>query len=376
MRVWIDLANSPHVLLFRPMVTEMIARGHDVRLTMRDFAQTVPLARQLSLAGDTIGDHGGRGAMRKVRNIAMRARELRSWAKQWLPDIAVSHNSYAQVLAAKSMGIPVVTMMDYEGQPANRAAFRLADRVIVPEAFPVGERLRQGATPRKTKAYSGLKEQMYLWDARPDARFRERMGLDAAKTLVVLRPPATMALYHDFENPLFDRAVEMLSGERKVQTILLPRSPEQEAAIRRGLPSNFIVPSVPLEAVSLLRAADLMIGAGGTMNREAAVLGTPAYSIFAGRPAAVDEWLCRRGLMKSVKDVAEVVSIPLRRKLDRNVLLFVRGRELMTQVVDWCLEVAHEEQVAATMPVAGLDASGWANQAIGDEVMGDHRDVA
>src|SRR5712672_4515146 len=232
MRIWIDLANSPHVPFCRALIPEFVSRGHQVEITARDFAQTVELATNAGLMPRVIGGHGGGSITGKAGNLIGRAGALRKWARDRGFDLALSHNSYAQIAAAASLRIKTVTLMDYEHQPANHLAFRLASRVIVPRAFPAAELKRYGAATRKVKRYEGTKEDVYLADFASDPEFAEtllQLGIASDDVLVVARPPAREALYHRFENELFDELLVNLSTRKEVKIILLPRSVAQRA---------------------------------------------------------------------------------------------------------------------------------------------------
>jgi sulfotransferase family protein/uncharacterized protein DUF354 len=204
-QVWIDLSNSPHALLFAPVASELGRRGHQVLVTARDNAQTAELARQHWPDVEVIGAESPPGRARKVGTLLNRVAGLRRWAKQREPDVALSHNSYAQVVAARSLGIPCVTAMDFEHQPANHLAFRLADSVLVPEAIPAKAIRRQGARDSKLHRYPGLKESIYLGNFAPDPDIVAKLGVEreADEALVVLRTPPSRAIYHRFANPLF-----------------------------------------------------------------------------------------------------------------------------------------------------------------------------
>src|ERR687894_2095038 len=224
MLLWIDLANSPHVPFFRALVGEFRARGHEVALTAREFAQTVELAEAAGLRPEVVGGHGGGRLSGKAGNLMGRAWALARWARGKGFGLAVGHNSYSQVLAARALGLRSVTLMDYEHQPANHLAFRLAARVVVPEAFPEEALRKFGAGRGKVRRYRGIKEDVYLSDFAPDPRFAERLreqfGVDAEReVLVVVRPPAHEALYHRFENELFDVLLERLSARENVRVI-------------------------------------------------------------------------------------------------------------------------------------------------------------
>ena len=202
MKVWIDLANAPHVAFFGPIIREIERRGHSVILSLRDFNQTVELAHRCGLDGAVIGTHGGRSATGKVVNLFGRAGWLALFARHAGADVAVSHNSYTQTIAGRLVGARVVTLMDYEGQPANHIAFRLAHRVIVPAAFPAADLKRFGCPPAKVMRYEGFKEQVYLSDFTPDPGFaetlRESCGLDerwdpSREVVVTVRSPPSLA---------------------------------------------------------------------------------------------------------------------------------------------------------------------------------------
>ena len=317
MRIWIDLANSPHVPFFRALIPEFVERGHQVEITARDFAQTVELATKAGMMPHVIGGHGGGKLTAKAGNLIGRAAALRKWARDRGFDLAVSHNSYAQISAAAALGIKTVTLMDYEHQPANHLAFRLASRVIVPRAFPAKELRKYGASTRKVRRYDGTKEDTYLADFTPDPRFPEalrKLGVASEEVLVVARPPAREALYHRFENELFDELIFHLSSRPDVKIILLPRSDAQRAAYESRKFSNVIMPREALDGANLIAAADFVASAGGTMNREAATLGVPAASVYAGKWAAIDEELVREGRLQRLASREDIDSLTIAKK--------------------------------------------------------------
>ncbi|MDT4954123.1 MAG: uncharacterized protein QOJ02_2261 [Acidobacteriota bacterium] len=319
MLLWIDLANSPHVAFFRALVPEFEKRGCKVEFTARDFAQTVELAEVAGLGANVIGAHGGRALAGKAGNLIGRAAALRRWARGRGIGLAVSHNSYAQVAAARSLGIESVTLMDYEHQPANHLAFRLASRVIVPRSFPEEALRRYGARAAKVRRYFGTKEDVYLADFVPDPRFAETlnsMNVKPVDVLVVVRPPARDALYHRFENELFDEMLAKLLAQEGVKIILLARTEEQRAAYEERESANLILPRAALDGANLVASADMVISAGGTMNREAAALGVPAVTIYTGRWAAIDEELVREGRLKRISTREDLDALHVEKKKD------------------------------------------------------------
>jgi predicted glycosyltransferase len=319
MRIWIDLANSPHVPFFRALAGEFAERGHELETTAREFAQTVELAERAGFNPSVIGGHGGRELSGKAGNLVGRARALRAWAGGRAFDLAVSHNSYAQILAARTLRLPCVTLMDYEHQPANHLAFRLASRVIVPRAFPSESLRRYGARERKVRRYDGIKEDVYLADFQADASFAAThlrpLGVEPGDILVVVRPPANDALYHRFENELFAGLLERLTAREDVRVVLLARGPAQQGMLSaRHRSPRIIWPRAALDGANLVAAADLVVSAGGTMNREAAALGVPAATIYAGRWAAIDESLVREGRLRRIGTRADLDALPLEKK--------------------------------------------------------------
>jgi predicted glycosyltransferase len=315
MRLWIDLANSPHVPFFKALTKRFVAQGHEIETTAREFAETVPLAHAAGFAPVVVGVHGGRDVSKKAGTIASRAWALAGWARKRKFDLALSHNSYSQILAARILGLKAVTMMDYEHQPANHLAFRFASRIIVPASFPAPRLRHYGARVGKVRRYHGTKEDVYLADFEPDPTFGAQLcelGVNADNVLVLVRPPAHDALYHRFQNTLFDEALTMLQQRENVQVILLPRNAAQRAAYSGR--ERVIVPAAPLDGANLIAASDLVISAGGTINREAAALGVPAASIYAGQWAAVDEELVKEGRLQRIEDVTDLRNLNIKKK--------------------------------------------------------------
>ena len=322
MRIWIDLANAPHVAFFLPIIRELDRRGNSTVITMRDFNQTVELAHENSLSGRVIGTHGGKSSLGKMVNLFGRSGKLASSMKRASIDVAVSHNSYTQTIAGRLIGARVVTIMDYEGQPANHIAFRLAHRVIVPSAFPQADLHRFGCAERKVARYRGFKEQVYLSDFRPDPGFARTFaracglkdGWSPERTVIVtVRTPATMAAYHRFENDLFEKFLEMLDNHPDLTVVLLPRTSDQRIYYREKYP-RVLIPEQPLPGSDLVSFSDLVVSAGGTMNREAAILGTPVCTIFAGQLPAVDRSLIEMGRLSAIQSQGDLDRLPLRKK--------------------------------------------------------------
>jgi uncharacterized protein len=308
MRVWIDLTNSPHVLVMRPVIEQLQADGHEVRVTARDFAQTLALCERFEITHTAIGRHRGERLVAKATGLASRSAALVRWARSaGRFDIALGHGSNDVSVAAALLRIPSSTMFDYEWATVqHNVNCRLAKAVVVPEAIPEGRLERYGAKG-KVRAYEGLKEEYYLADFEPDESVLGELGLDRARSIVVVRTPPEVSLYHRFENDLFARVLERLSAAATadgLQPVVLPRVDSQRAELS-GVP-GFVVPERAIDAQSLIAYADLVISAGGTMNREAVALGTPVYTTFEGRMGAVDERLIEEGRLKKLREPEEL----------------------------------------------------------------------
>jgi len=317
MRLWIDLANSPHVPFFKALAARFVELGHEIETTARAFAETVPLANAAGFKAHVVGAHGGRQVSAKAGNLMSRAWSLATWARKRKFDLAISHNSYSQILAARALRVRCVTLMDYEYQPANHLAFRLTSRIIVPASFPARRLRRYGASVGKVRRYHGTKEDVYLADFEPDPAFGRQLcelGVHPDNVLVLMRPPAHDALYHRFQNKLFDEALSLLLGKTNVQVLLLPRNEMQRQIYSAREKDRLIVPATPLDGANLISASDLVISAGGTINREAAALGVPVASIYAGQWAAVDEELLNEGRLRRIANSEDLHKLPVEKK--------------------------------------------------------------
>jgi predicted glycosyltransferase len=362
MRVWIDLTNSPHVLVMRPVIELLRGDGHEVEVTARDFAQTLGLLDRFGIPHTPIGRHRGERLPAKAAGLALRSAALVRWAARGRPergrshgpehdpwngpkqsrshrrgrgrshtrfDIALGHGSNDVSVAARLLGIPCSTMFDYEWAAVqHHVNCRLAQAVVVPDAIPPRRLDRYGAKG-KLRRYEGLKEEYYLADFEPDASVLAELGIDRARPIVVVRTPPEVSLYHRFENDLFAGVLRRLGDAARgegVQPVVLPRIDAQRAELRSL--GGFNVPERAVDAQSLIAFADLVISAGGTMNREAVALGTPVYTTFEGRPGAVDERLIAEGRLRRLTSAAQLriakrdpAAAPARVRRDPRVLV-------------------------------------------------------
>lgn len=339
MRIWIDLGNSPHVPFFAALSKDFERVGHEILWTARDYAQTVPLAQKAGLPIEIFGTHGGKGILQKGLKFAGRVKDLYFWARRKKIDLILSHNSHEPLAVARLLGINSINIMDYEHHPMNRLSFRLANSVIVPTSFP-DEFLQKFGAAMKTLKFDGIKEDVYLADFTPDDKFQDELnllGVSPENILIVVRPHAPEALYHrQFTNDILDRMLDDFAEDKDVKIILLPRKDYQGADLKKKHPQkNIIIPEKVLDGANLLAAADLVISGGGTMNREAAALGVPAVTIFAGHTAAIDEYLFRENRLQKIEKANDLAKIKIQKKKGLNIR---RENNVRKQIVEYILQ--------------------------------------
>jgi len=302
-KVWVDFTASAHPLVFRPLVRLLEQQGHQVEITARDYAQTLQLIESHGMTATVIGQHGGRSSLGKARQLRSRLAALRAWARPRDFDLALAHGSHELTMTARRLGIPSSTTFDYEwAWLQHQLGCRAATRVVVPDAIPPERLARYHAVPPKLQQYPGLKEEYYLSDLEPDLAVPAAFGIEAGRVLVVLRPPPDVSLYHRHSNPLFPQTLEHLGRRDDVHAFVIPRTDEQRDFVRSLELPSVIVPEQAVDAQSLIALADLVVSAGGTMNREAAALGVPVYTTYGGRLGGVDEELIRAGRLRPLTD--------------------------------------------------------------------------
>jgi hypothetical protein len=306
--VWIDLDNAPHIPFFKPLIRGMEERGHRVFVTVRDHGYTREMIEQTGIPFDLIGRHSGKNIVRKVFGILGRVVLLIRWSRGRKIDVAVSHGSRALVLACAALRIPCVTMYDYEF--VSTSVFnKLSSKVLLPDILPLDLLKSIGLKVDRVAQYPGFKEEVYLGDFTPDPSILSHIGVKPDQVLAVIRPPATVAHYH---NPLSEEIVQALfdriSAMENVVGVITPRTAAQAGEIRATLknPSAFRILEKPVNGLNLIANADLVVGGGGTMNREAALLGVPVYSVFTGKVGTLDRTLSEKGKLTLVRALGDV----------------------------------------------------------------------
>jgi predicted glycosyltransferase len=294
-------------VVFRPLLTRLRDRGHELLVTARDYAQTIDLCRMHGIEPTVVGSHGGASRTSKAASLAGRTARLHRRVRRFGPDLAVAHGSNDLALVARMLGVPACNTFDYEWATIqHNIGCRLARRVLVPAAIPLERLRRYGVTAQRLRHYEGIKEEYYLHDFEPDNALLKRLGIDAERIVVVVRPPPDVSLYHRRSNPLYLQVLEHIGHDEAVHAVVIPRTLQQRAALRAMALPSVIVPDGAIDGQSLIALADLVISAGGTMNREAVALGTPVYTTYGGRLGAVDEALIHEGRLRPATDVRAI----------------------------------------------------------------------
>lgn len=348
MSLWIDLDNSPHVHFFAPVIRRLEREGVNHFITVRSFSQTEELARSYGLRFETIGTHGSRGYfVTRVGETAIRACRLARYVRKRRATAAVSHSSRALLLASLGLNIPAMTLYDYEFV-FSRFSNMASRKVVVPSIIPVERLKKQGLRVEKLIPYPGLKEEMYVYDFRPDPAVLSQLRLDSQRPIITVRPPHTSAHY---QNPhtevLLDALIRRLREERSAQIVLLCRTAEQAGTLDgkyhlRSAPFQLV--SNAVDGLSLMWFSDAIFSGGGTMVREAALLGLNAYSIFAGKLGAADAELERRGKLTMIRAVKEVEQLTIEKRWESPQLS--RSTETRDFICAQIVRFAKESEIA------------------------------
>jgi len=340
-KIWIDLDNSPHVPFFIPIKRELENRGYNVLLTARDAYQVSDLVEFYGLKCHKIGRHFGKNKLFKVAGVVSRALRLLPLLLKEKPDLAVSHGSRAQTLASSLLGIRSINIGDYEFVQ-DLVIFR-PSWMIVPEIIPDSS---VGSRKNHVLKYRGIKEDVYVPSFRADPSVRDEFGFTEQDLVVSIRPPASEAHYHRPESDdLFFAVVEYLKSQPNIKIVLLPRNANQEAELRNKWPDlissrRVIIPERVVDGLNLIWFSDFVVSGGGTMNREAAALGVPVYSIFRGKIGAVDRYLAEEGRLTLIENAAEIPSkIKLARR-NHTESFQSSSRPALQNIVDFIATIA------------------------------------
>ena len=303
MKIWADMSAPAHVLVLRPIIERLRGAGHEVVVTSRDYTQTQELLALHQMEHTPIGKHGGASRVSKLMRLVQRATLMRRFGQGKGFDLAIAHGSNDIAIASRMLGIPEANMHDYEfAVLQHHVGCRLAKRVIFPDSVPPERLKRFGVGPEKLFQYPGFKEEYYLADFEVDPGVLDQVGVDTERVVVIVRPPPDVPLYHRKSNPLFPQVLARVGTDERVHSVVLPRTPEQRDYVRNLALPSLIVPEHAVDGQSLVALADLVVSAGGTMNREAVALGTPVYTTYGGRLGGVDEALIRSNRLRPLTD--------------------------------------------------------------------------
>ena len=320
--VWIDLDNSPHVPFFAPIINKLREQGYTVKISARKYSQTVALANLFDLDYTAIGKHHGKNKLIKVVGLIYRSLQLLTFALKSRSTIAISHGSRSQMIVAQFLRIPIVMFLDYEY--IQTIPFVKPSLVFIPNLISK-EKLRFLST--RIETYPGIKEDVYVPSFTPDSSIKKLMNISKDEITVILRPPAYEAHYHNPESEkFFEEIIHYLANQDSLKTVILPRDSRQKESILTQFKNYFdsgslIIPSDVVDGLNLMWHSDLVISGGGTMNREAAALGVPVYSIFKGKIGDVDNYLSQSGrlvLVDNIEDIKNKIKIEKRNKVNSN----------------------------------------------------------
>lgn len=339
--IWIDLDNSPHVLFFKPILDELHDRGCEVILTARDAYQVCELADKYGLSYRKIGQHYGKNKIMKVFGTLIRSLQMAKVIMKEKPGIAVSHGSRSQQVLAAVLGIKSVMIFDYE----HSKAFQIFHPtwIMFPEVIP-DESIK--FTRSKVCKYPGIKEDVYIPSFKPDPTILGALGIDDDEIVVTFRPPATEAHYHNPESEvLFNASIEHLADSPRTRIVLLPRNHHQKVQVEhrwKNLISTkkLIIPDHVVDGPNLIWHSDFVISGGGTMNREAAALGVPVFTIFRGKMGAVDRYLARIGRLTMLESPDDIYSKIAVQKRTRPALGDRKKGPVLQAIVDKIVQIA------------------------------------
>jgi predicted glycosyltransferase len=349
-KIWIDIDNSPHVPFFMPIIAELQKRGHHILLTARDSYQVCELLKFHHLECKVVGSHWGKNRILKTVGTLGRAARLAPLAFREKPDLAISLVSRAQLIACKLLNIPMVVTFDYEF--VETMQFLKPDWILVPEVIPDSA---TGMAKRGTFHYAGLKEDVYVPSFKPDDSLRSLLGISENELLVTVRPPATEAHYH---NPESDRlmiaALNFLTKQPDTRVVLLPRNEKQSSLLQKEwsdliAQGKIVIPAAVMDGLNLIWHSDLVISGGGTMNREAAALGIPVYSIFRGRMGAVDRYLAANGRLIFLERVEDILTKIVLQRRDKARREFGAGSKALRDISEAIISIAEHQCLPAQL---------------------------
>jgi hypothetical protein len=345
MKIWIDLENTPHIPFFKPIIRELETKGYEVVLTARDAFQVCELANRFGLSYCKVGRHYGKNRLLKVFGLGWRSLQLVPFVLRERPAVGLSHGSRAQILLCNLMRIPTVLIMDYEHAKTPllvRPRWEIVPDVLLKESLHC-------RTRERIRTFRGIKEDVYAPGFKPDPTLRQQLHLNGADVIVTVRPPANEAHYHNPESEtFFVEFMKRVCSTPGIKAVLLPRNKNQEAQIKASWPewfrdSQVIIPREAVDGLNLLWHSDLVVSGGGTMNREAAALGVPVYSIFRGKSGAVDRHLQSEGRLTMIERIQDVRDKILLKRRNKDNLPNSKPRTALREIVNHVQEIVRQD---------------------------------
>jgi hypothetical protein len=341
-KIWIDLENTPHAMVFKPIVRRLMEEGHEVFITAKDVGQTLGLLQIFGMEYIVVGGGVASGTIRKIGAVLSRAARLAHLVYRNHFDVSVSHGSRSHIAASALARIPCITSYDYE-YSSKFMVHQLSDLVLVPACLEASPYFVNRGIPSNVRFYPGLKEEIYLCQFVPSETLAPQLSFSSETIVAVIRPPGTTGHYHDpLAERLFDQVMEkVLCSTQRVVAIVIPRTVQQQhELIRRfaGFSGRVVIPEKALNGLDLMWHADLVVSAGGTMNREAALMGIPTYSILTAPLGAADRLLTTSGRMKHVNTESKISEIAFEK---RDPIKFTTPT---TRVLDFFVDIIEHYQ--------------------------------
>ena len=335
---WIDIDNTPHVPLFAPIIKELKKRNYNCIITARDFAQTKELLDDYKIDYTLVGRHAGKNKVNKLFNLFYRSFLLTLLLKNnnINIDLAISHGSRTQLVATKFLKSKSILMLDYEYTEAKIFNY-FATKLLIPIYIPNQRLENLGFNLDKVIRYNGFKEELYLNEFKPDLNFRNQLGIGDKEILVVIRPPSMTANYHDAKSEnLLLSVLNYFSKFKDVVCLIINRTVIERKFIERNFNlinnKNVRFLEKSINGLQLLYAADIAISGGGTMNREAALLGTETYSIFTGKRPYLDEYLQELGRLRFIESQDDIKKIKVEKKELKCIYPF--NKDLVNEITE------------------------------------------
>jgi len=331
--IWFDVENSPHVVFLKPIMEYLEENGIDYLVTAREYSETTKLLKKYGITHTVVGKYGGKNKILKIYNVLKRAFQLTRFLRDKKIKLSISHGSRPHCITSKILGVRSFTLYDYE-YTETLLFNKLADFVGIPDMVPLNVIDSIGLPRKKLIHYPGLKEENYIWKY----KLNRLDFLPNEKIIVTLRPPSMTANYHDRKSDLFfDGLMRKLIEDKNIFVVCIPRTHKQREYIenRYRLRKHFYIPNEPLNGMDLLYSSDVVISGGGTMNREAVVLGRRVYSIFGGKPGSIDLELERMGKLKMIRNIDELKSIEFKKMEEKEPKISDKTFKFIIKHIMW-----------------------------------------